>query len=191
MKKSLFIFLAGTAFGMVGTMLFVTSNTFSKNTQNLSRAGSTPATPHQADTSLEAGFDRIDSIVQTLNTVAGNLQQSANTLSSASIPAVVTNSTPDNTKPLTSQLILPPATTGIAPPPPEPVTPTATQVDQYTSIQSRLYDAANNHSIALADLIQQAGSLTPEQRRELTQEAMDLIQRGELKAEQFTRQPGS
>lgn len=191
MKKSLFVFLAGTAFGMVGTTLLVTSNTFSKNTQNLSRAGSTPATPHQADTSLEAEFDRIDSIAETLNTIANNLQQSANTLSSTSITAVTTNSTQDNTKPLTSQLILPPSTTSIAPPPPEPVTPTATQVDQYTSIQSRLYDAANNHSIALADLIQEADKLTPEQRQELTQEAMDMIQRGELKAEQFTRQPGT
>ena len=72
-----------------------------------------------------------------------------------------------------------------------PAQPTPEQVNRYTSIKSRLYDAANNYSTDLTDLINKADELTPEQRQELTDEAMEMIKRGELRAEQFTGQPDS
>ena len=43
----------------------------------------------------------------------------------------------------------------------------------------------------LSDLVKQADKLTREQQEKLTKEAMEMIKRGELKAEQIVVPPGT
>ncbi len=71
------------------------------------------------------------------------------------------------------------------------VMPSATQVEKYNSIQNTLNDAKSDSSTSLTALIQQAHELTPTQREELTQQAVEMIKRGELQPEQFTMPPES
>lgn len=65
--------------------------------------------------------------------------------------------------------------------------PTAEQIEHYHDIENRLYAAVNDTSADLSELLIMADKLTFSQRNELTSKAMQMIQRGELTVQQFSR----
>lgn len=73
----------------------------------------------------------------------------------------------------------------------EPTPPTPDQIDQYNSIESELYNSANNSNVSLTKLIEKANNLTSEQKNALTVKALEMIKSGELNADQFTGRPNS
>ena len=74
---------------------------------------------------------------------------------------------------------------------PAAIQPTPDQIDQYHSLQEKLHGAAYDQSVILTELVVEAKGLTQEQRQALTDQAMEMIERGELQAEQFINQAGS
>jgi len=70
-----------------------------------------------------------------------------------------------------------------------PATPQ--QVKRFHSIDARLSAAANNPSVDLTELIEDADLLTASQRDQLTQKAMQMIENNTLSPSQFNSPPGS
>lgn len=68
--------------------------------------------------------------------------------------------------------------------------PTQAQIEQYHSIETRLYAAMNNKSANLSRLLQDANQLTRIQREDLTSKAMEMIKNGEITADQFNPPSG-
>ncbi|VAX00404.1 hypothetical protein MNBD_GAMMA21-71 [hydrothermal vent metagenome] len=65
---------------------------------------------------------------------------------------------------------------------------TPAQIYQYQQIQNSLQDAAGNPSLSVANLIEDTDGLTPEQRKNLNKQVLEMIEHGELTVEQFEPQ---
>ncbi len=68
---------------------------------------------------------------------------------------------------------------------------TSLQVKRFHSIDARLSAAANNPSVDLTELIEDADLLTASQRDQLTKKAMQMIENKTLSPSQFNSPPGS
>ena len=189
MNKSTMLFLGGAALGATITAVALTGGVFVAD-----KVASGAASQQSTDEQLQ----KLADISADLTITAGALKNSAERLASLR---------PSNTLAKDAQMS-PQSSRGVAvdaeqvsmninnnqaqpAPAVEPVQPTPIQIDRANEIRSRLAEAANNHGAPLSALIQDAKDLTPEQRQELTNEALDMIKRGELKAEQFTQSSGS
>jgi len=184
MNKSILFFLAGTVSGILATSLFNSSSSHNNITGN------------------DTQFEKISNAIDELNTTTSKLQNLVQKYTHV-LPAVTTGSKPqtqnsytstnyDENTGATNDSGLAPITHSMNDTMAMPATPpTPAQIEQYNLIETELYNSANNSDISLTRLIQQADSLTREQRNALTQRAMDMIKRGELNADQFGGKPNS
>ncbi len=168
MYKSIFLFLGGTVFG-AAVVAFV-----------LSPAG---VSDQSASQSLSSSKD-ISTVGQTASGANTNPGGNVSVAAQHNAPASQTPALPGAVPALAL------GASNVVQPVREIAPPTAEQVEQFRTMQNNLHGAAYNPSAVLADLTKQSDKLTPEQRQKLTEEAMEMIKRGELKAEQFT-QPGT
>lgn len=193
MNRSLVLFLSGTVLGAAGTAL------------TISMFEPSGASTQMNNGAVVAEIKRdLADIKAQLAGIASNIGEASYT---ASIPALVAaphqnpsqtpamqNSataaapSPADATPAAAQLhtIAPVVSSA----PTTPIPPTPQQVEQYESIKSRLAEAANNHTISLAELVRLGDQLTTEQKMELSAQAIDMINRGELNMNQFA-QPAS
>jgi len=187
MIKFLAVFVTGASLG-VGTTLLVTEPPM----QTVSHRGDLASTLSKdtMQTRQAALFEeRLGQLLESLETVVADLRRSTAALASAndtpSPAALRGDQTAMDSLPATPPTPVP--VTSKSSPPSDPVPPSTEQIEQYNIIQSRLYEAANNHQVALGELVKLGAGLTPAQRAALTREALEMIKRGELKAEQFSR----
>lgn len=200
MIKPFAIFLGGGAFGVIAA-----STMFSTNLVTPPRISAMDL-PANVAGAMDSPSPALSQQIQQLNSSIGSLAQIADRLESSlsgadaplrtatRLPAASDSSSPQETAPPAREAMTDSSSQPLArdqPITPAPAEPTPRQVDQYYSIQNRLYNAANNHNASLFTLVEDSKSLTPEQREALTREAMDMIRRGELKAEQFSKLPGT
>lgn len=186
MNKSLVLFLGGA---VLGASIAAVALTDADADISVSSSGKQ---------STDEKIQKLAEITENLSVTAGALKDSAETLMSLAVPitpAKVAQKTPQLPQGGEVDATQVPMSinnnqTQMAPVA-EPVQPTPMQIDRSTEIRSKLADAANNHAMPLGALIQEARDLTPEQRQQLTNEAMDMIKRGELLPEQFSRLPGT
>jgi len=190
MNKSILTFFGGTAVGAISVAVFLQASTSSplRDTSSLSAIEIPSALQYDRST-LDEQIHRVGDVAATLTSVATSLQETTERL--ASISTAPTQVVRTSTPVIPDYPMNSPGVQSQPPGPSEPGPPTSEQVELYTSIQEKLYNATNNHSVVLSKLIQNANDLTPEQRNELTREAMGMIERGELKVEQFTFRPDS
>jgi hypothetical protein len=195
------LFLGGVVFGASAVVFLLASGALDDNTESRSlsdnrgsRSGGQYDSPIP-DTQLSGLAD----VAADLSITAASLQRSAEKFASLS-PVSTANdnlnyeaaggtrssSLAEQMPMLPSEISIPaPGAANVVQQAQELAPPTPEQVEHYYSLQSRLYDAAYDHSAVLAELTQQSNQLTPAQRQELTNEAIEMIKRGELKAEQF------
>ena len=180
MNKPIMLFLGGAVLGSVITAVVLTGRNHPAN--------------FSGQQTTDEQLQKFAEITSNLNITAGVLKNSAETLASLTLPITLIKDKQSSTQ--SSQ-----SATGDAKQvsnndaPPEStaksVQPTRKQIDRFNKIKGKLSDAANNLSLPLGVLMQEANDLTPEQRQELTNEALDMIKRGQLRAEQFVELPGS
>lgn len=183
MNKPILIFLSGTVFGIVASMLM----------------------PSGSIKSNSGEFEKITAAVDELNNTTKNLKEliqaytyvlpenspSTSSNTHKDIPSKQTQKQPTNQGSLTANaiqdsLINTPTNIQLNQAPATPI-----QITQYQSIEEKLYQATNNHGLILSDLVEEANDLTPQQRKDLTKQVMGMINRGELKPKQFTSKPGT
>lgn len=180
LNKSTMLFLSGAVLGSLITA-YVTS-------------GHEEPVTFSGQQTTDDQLRKFAEITANLTATAGALKNSAETLSSltlpitlikdkqATLPSAQGNAT--DAKQMSNNDVQPqPAAIFVQ--------PTRKQIERFNKIRSKLSDAANNHSAPLSVLMQEASDLTPQQRQELTNEAMEMIKRGQLRAEQFVELPGS
>ena len=183
MKNSIFYFISGIVLGVLITISFEFSNkndisldskisdidqvltNLNDTTNNLSvlLENYTQILPHISSTSSTNNYSK-DAESQTSNSYPS---ESTKAKSSTTIATHINKNTPIKTT----------------------ITPTPEQSEQYNSIETRLYEAANNPNVTLSKLIKESGDLTNEQRHNLTQKAMEMIKNGELDINQFSVNP--
>ncbi|MFK5892206.1 MAG: hypothetical protein QM504_03180 [Pseudomonadota bacterium] len=178
MKKSAILFSSGIACGIILTMAFSFTNTNSISINNeINKV-------NNAITQLNSTTYKLEKLIQKYTHILPqNIEHNAN------IQQTETNDTDIslNTTDVTSYT---PQLTQSAPTPPIS-SPTSTQLEQYNTIETQLYEAANNPNIQLSALINNANNLTHEQREILTNRAMEMIKNGELDISQFSTNPDS
>lgn len=191
MNKSIALFSSGVLVGAIGAASLLY---FSDATENRLRAEIlAPSSPAMAGVQKE-----LSTIMAKLELISSGIDSLAYkapvTKAPGAVPPPQTSMSgdraekpplQDNAMNMMPAATLPTEPSSSAP----PATPTATQIEQYDSIKSQLYGAANNPSVSLSELITMSNKLTPEQRKELTDEAMAMIKRGELSENQFTAKP--
>lgn len=193
MNRSLVLFLSGTVFGAAGTALAL----------NMTEPSGASTLLNNGTGAAEIKRDLAD-IKAQLAGIAGNIgaagytasipvqstapQQNPSQAPAMDDPATAAAPGPADAASTAAQLQTITPVVSAAPTPPIP--PTPQQVEQYESIKSRLAEAANNHTVSLAELVRLGDQLTAEQRMELSAQAMDMINRGELSMSQFA-QPAS
>jgi hypothetical protein len=169
------------------TMLFVGGAVLGASLTAFAMMGRTQPATFSGQQTTDQQLQKFAEITENLTVTAGVLKNSAETLASLTLPIALVK---DNQR--MSQVSQSAAADiqmeSVAKP--APLQPTRKQVDQFNNIRDKLSDAANNHGVALGALMQEANALTPEQRQQLTNEAMDMIKRGQLRAEQFIEVPG-
>ena len=180
LNKSTILFLSGAVVGSL-----ITAYVTSSHEESVSFSGQ-----QTTDDQLR----KFAEITANLTATAGALKNSAETLSSLTLPITLIKdkqaSLPSSqgnavdAKQMSNNDVQPQ-------PAAKPEQPTRKQIERFNKIRSKLSDAANNHSAPLSVLMQEASDLTPQQRQELTNEAMEMIKRGQLRAEQFVQLPGS
>jgi len=207
MNKFTMLFLGGAIFGASVVVLLLVSGALDYAPESGSLSDNRDLRPgRQYDSPMpDVQLIEFSEVIATLNSVAASLQRSAEKFNSPSFASTI-ESNPDyemssgtQTGPLADQMPTPPNLSTVPAPGAAHVAqqaqqsapPTPEQVEHYYSLQSRLYNAAYDHSAVLAELNQESNELTPAQRQELVNEALEMIKRGELKAEQFMLQPGS
>jgi len=177
MNKSTMLFLGGAVLGSAITAWAMTGR-------------EQPAT-FSGQQTTDDQLRKFAEITANLSVTAGALKNSAETLASLTLPITLVKDKQQSSQTSQGGAADAQASHTDAEPATKPVQPTRKQVDRFNKIKSKLSDAANNHALPLGVLMQEAHDLTPEQRQQLTVEAIDMIKRGQLRAEQFTELPGS
>lgn len=189
MNKSMLYFIAGILSGSVATVLI---NSFSSNHEiayddsYLNRVTNTIEELNSTTSQLKTLLQKYTVVLPPIETGHKAPVFNKNNLSEYNSDEDYSPSNsqyPDSAQYTNSS---PNATRSIA-----PNQPTLEQIEQYNSIETELYNSANNTSISLSKLINDADQLTPQQRNSLTQKVMEMIKRGELKASQFDSKPSS
>lgn len=198
MNNSILMLAAGAVIGVAGTLLVSTSQT----TQ-------THAILSSENSDINIQLDKIASTLESLNTTTADLQNlvqkytyvmpsipTGNTNTAQTAVTVEEKNIDNNDNSAYASIIdqlqddqksnTPKIQQTI-----EATPPTQVQVEEYHSIETRLYAAANNKSANLSQLLQDADQLTPAQRRDLTNKAMQMIQNGEISPTQFNPPSGS
>jgi hypothetical protein len=180
MKKSLFFFLGGSVFGAAVAVVLLTSGAVDNH----------PAAPSLSGNRGEPSGGQTESTEKRVSLPPAS--KSDSDLNHAASNEARSSSSNDQRPKLPGFMSVPaPGVANVDHQAREPEPPTAEQQQQqYLSMQSSLYEAAYNPSVGLADLAQQSNKLTPEQRQKLSEQAMAMIKRGELKLEQFMPQSG-
>lgn len=181
MKKTIYLFIGGAALGIVATAALV-----KPANENVRPVATTSPRPVQGPVAIRQGMTEMG-VPQAPHAETTNTAEMEN--------ASVTSANQDRGAATTR---LPGASGGRAQAIPPSVAaspavpPTSAQREQYRAIKNTLKSAANNPSVPLTDILKQVNTLTIEQRGELTRQALDMINRGELKPEQFASiRPGS
>ncbi len=205
MNKFMMLFLGGAVFGASVVVLLLVSGALDHAPESGSLSDARGLRPgRQYDSPMpDVQLNELSDAIAALNSVAASLQRSAEKFNSPSFASTIENN-PDyeassgtQTSPFADQMPTL-SNLGTAPAPgaahvvqqgQQWAPPTPEQVEHYYSLQSRLYNAAYDHSAVLTELNQESNELTPAQRQELVNEALEMIKRGELKAEQFMPQP--
>jgi len=201
MNKFMMLFLGGAVFGASVVVLLLVSGALDHAPESGSLSDARDLRPgRQYDSPMpDVQLNKLSDAIAALNSVAASLQRTAEKFNSPSFASTIENN-PDyeassgtQAGPVADQTPTPP-NPGTAPAPGaayivQQAPPTPEQVEHYYSLQSRLYNAAYDHSAVLTELNQESNELTPAQRQELVNEALEMIKRGELKAEQFMPQP--
>ena len=188
MSRPVYYFVGGTTFGIILSMGLASINT--------------------TETSADHEINEINKALTTLNTTTENLQNLVQkythvlpTITTLSTSSTTNTSDNNSSNPQTDNIITQMQdiqTTDTQPNNIEKnvsyqtnVRPTQDQTDQYNSIETQLYEAANNPNVLLSKLISEADRLTNEQRQTLTEKAMEMIKNGELDVNQFSMDPGT
>ncbi|MCW8899538.1 MAG: septin family protein [Gammaproteobacteria bacterium] len=184
MKKSIYMFIGGSLFGLIAAVIIVKSSSHTE--QNTPKITSTTSAKivtakmqaeqmQNSDAPMESMSDMQVRLSQQPGT-QGMLEMEANAQSPESTEDIPqTNlTTTTQSQPQQKSVMAAPA-----------IPPTAEQVQQYHDIDNVIMSAANNPQVKLVDLIRKADTLTIQQRNQLTQKTMGMLDRGELNIEQF------
>lgn len=180
MNKSIYLFIGGSLFGVIAALAIVKSTTDTEQTEMVQPQTTTKMKVLTAKMQAENMSDESLSDMQVrLVQQAGNqgMMEAQN-----EAPTLMPENNENQTMPIPqmakTQQQKPVVTVPAVP-------PTTEQVQQYEDMEKIIAAAMNNPKIKLDDLLRQSDSLTIQQRNELTQKTMDMINRGELKIEQF------
>lgn len=197
MNNSIIMFAAGTVLGIAGTLLIPSEHP--TQTQELSTTDST---------TLNSQLTEITKTLESLNATTTELQNLVQKYTYVLPVTPVTNpghaqtSVADDTNTANSDnnssfeqfmdQLQNAQTDAVARVQPivEATPPTQAQIEQYNSIETRLYASMNNKSANLSMLLQDANQLTRTQRGDLTRKAMQMIQNGEITPDQFNPPSG-
>lgn len=181
MKKSIYMFIGGSLFGVVAAVAIIKSTS---NTEQVSPIATTNTNAKVITAKMQAEqMNSSDMPMESLSDMQVRLSQQPGTQGQDMMDMQNNN--------MEKEVVSKPETKStqqgqqkqIASVPATP--PTTEQVQQYKDIEKTISSAVNNPKIKLSDLIRQSDSLTIQQRTQLTQKAMDMINRGELSIEQF------
>ena len=197
MNNSILMFAAGAVVGIAGTLLIPAEQ--AAQTQDLSTTD---------NTTLNSQLSEITKALESLNATTTDLQDLVQkyTYVLPATPATNpshaqtsaendTNTADSNNNSSFEQLMdqlqnVQRDTVAKVQPIVENTPPTQAQIEQYHSIETRLYAAMNNKSANLSRLLQDANQLTRIQREDLTSKAMEMIKNGEITADQFNPPSG-
>jgi len=185
MKQSAFIFIGGVVFGIIITMLLPSTGLKNENIdEQLDKVGDAVIELNNATENLQNLVQQYTHVLPNISAAAMPATANVSAATSNNMDAINSNS---QTEIYTQAPVA--ATPSRQSRPATP--PTETQIEQYTTIETQLYEAANNPNMTLSSLIQEANKLTPEQRDRLTKKAMEMIKNNELDPNQFAAMPRS
>lgn len=184
MKKSIYMFIGGSLFGVIAAVTIIKS---SNPTQNQAPVAATnPNVKIITAKMQEAEMKNSAMPVESMSDMQVRLSQQANRQGMDAMQENTSTSNPETgttpeakTEKLSTQKITQNTVTLPATPPSEQ------QVQQYHEIDSIIRTAVNNPKVNLAGLIEKADNLTIEQRNQLTQKTLGMLNRGELTIDQF------
>ncbi len=186
MKQSVFIFMSGAVFGIIITMLLPSAGLKNENIdEQLDKVGDAVIELNNATENLQNLVQQYTHVLPNVSAAAMPATANASATTSNNMDAAINSNS--QTEIYTQAPVA--ATPSRQSRPATP--PTETQVEQYTTIETQLYEAANNPNMTLSSLIQEADKLTPEQRDRLTKKAMEMIKNNELDPNQFAAMPRS
>lgn len=174
MKKSIYLFIGGSLFGVIVAVAVFKTSTNTNQTIAITPPNTTgmkvvTAKMQVANMPTESMSDmqvRLSQLPENKGMMDSNAMMSEN---------------PETVKPIPQQNTAPQENISSG-----PITqPTDKQIQQYDQMEKIIASAVNNPKIKLTDLLRQSDTLTIQQRTKLTQKAMDMINRGELNIEQF------
>lgn len=201
MNKSIAMFLIGAVFGTSVSALILAPRApdSAHGSQPLPDKRYPSSNAQYGSPAHDTQLVKLADVATSLSITAANLQRSVEIISSLSPTSEIDNNLNDEIAGDIRSSLLADQLSMLSDTEPEPILgaqvhvpapPTPEQVGHYYSLQRRLHDAAYDHSAELAALTQQSNQLTPIQRQELANEAMEMVKRGELKVEQFIPRPG-
>lgn len=181
MKKPIYMFIGGSLFGVVAAVAIIKSTTTTEQvspiaTTNTNAKVITAKMQVEQMNSSDMPMESLSDMQVRLSQQPGTQGQDMMNMQNSNMEEAASSKT--EIKP-TQQV----QQKQVASIPATP--PTTEQVQQYKDIEKTITSAVNNPKIKLSDLIRQSSSLTIQQRTQLTQKAMDMINRGELSIDQF------
>ena len=181
MKKPIYMFIGGSLFGVVAAVAIIKSTTTTEQvnpiaTTNTNAKVITAKMQAEQMKSSDMPMESLSDMQVRLSQQPGTQGQDMMNMQNSNMEEAASSETEIKSTQQVQQK-------QIASIPATP--PTTEQVQQYNDIEKTITSAVNNPRIKLSDLIRQSSSLTIQQRTQLTQKAMDMINRGELNIEQF------
>jgi len=185
MKKSIIIFISGSVFGiLISLVIFPSAIIKSDSTKidNISRAID----------NLNDTTKNLQKLIQTYSYILPQQPTASGSRSESKTLSSTSNTTKEEPVTSTGSIGKSQDSSAYNENDLNYETPASSeQIDNYQYIETKLFEAANNHEVKLSNLIEESNNLTPQQRQSLTRKAMDMIKNGELKANQFTQKPDS
>ena len=186
MKKSIYMFIGGSLFGVVAAITIVKYNSGPQQTEAVALQPTANPEAKIITAKMQEQMQKSGQPLESEADMQVRVQQEAaiknmmgmqgNDQAEATMPAAESN------KQALSQVAKPKKQSKVAAP---VIPPTEEQVEQYQAINKVIRSAANNPKVNLSDLIKKADSLTIEQRNQLTKQTLGMLDRGELSIEQF------
>ena len=183
MKKSIYMFIGGSLFGVIAAVAIVKSTS---NTEQINPTVATTTNAKIVTAKMQAEqMKNSEASSESLSDMQVRLSQQPGTQGMMEMQnsAQTTMPTNDNQETDIAKTTVSHQQKQVMTTPSNP--PTEIQVQQYQDIEKTISSAVNNPKIKLSDLIRKADSLTIQQRNQLTQKAMGMLDRGELTIEQF------
>lgn len=186
MKKSIYMFIGGSLFGVVAAVTIIKST--NQPQQATPVAATSPNVKIITAKMQEAQMQKSGTAMESMSDMQVRLSQQADEQDMMAMRNNVATATPETniTQPGKAKNIgtQEKNKNTVALP---VILPSEQQVQQYQEINNIIRTAVNNPKINLSELIEKADNLTIEQRNQLTQKTLGMLDRGELSIDQFAK----